>query len=258
MKAALQVTVLGALALVMPLPARAVNTIPAPVPTLEEIFPRVMERSQRERENDRAFESRFIFVKSKLTDTRNGSGDLKKHELKITTNNPALKKLATPSAASPEKSSPGSESRANARGRAYEKDEFVVNEDLIKRFTFTLVGRELLNGRPTLVVDFTPAKRDLPEKGLKDKFINRTAGRVWLDEEDMAMAKVTLHLTERVNVIGGLVGSVWKLNFGFERTRTEDGLWYAHDVTWHLEGRELFSGRIMDYHEKRTDVRPAE
>ena len=95
----------------------------------------------------------------------------------------------------------------------------------------------------------------MPEHNIKDKFLNRTAGCVWLDEEEMAMVKVAIRLTDRVNVIGGLVGAVWKMNFGFERSRTEDGLWYTRDATWHLEGRELFSQRIMDFHEQRTNVR---
>jgi len=37
-----------------------------------------------------------------------------------------------------------------------------VNDDVVKRFEFTLVGRELLNERPTLVYDFKAAKGKLP------------------------------------------------------------------------------------------------
>lgn len=253
MRAVHQIIILGALALALALPlaARAVSTNSPPLPTLEEILPRVLERSKLERQNDRDFDARFIFLRTRLTETRNGDGELKKREEKITTNTPALKQLAASSTNAPGR-------RAATRGRAYEKDEFDVNNDLIKRFVFTLVGREALNGRPTLLVDFVPAKGKLSERNVKEKFLNRTAGRVWLDEEEMAMVKVAIRLTDRVNVIGGLVGAVWKMNFGFERLRTDDGLWYTRDATWHLEGRELFSQRTIDFHEQRTDVRRAE
>ena len=247
--------------LVSPLSSRATHPDP-PLPTLQEIFPHVVERAQRESENDRSFESQFSFVKSKVTETLNSKGEVKKHEAKISTNNPALKKLAGRPAPvqsrALENGQPVSDRPAKGRGKASEKEKFVVNDDFVKRFEFTLVGRETLNGRPALVLDFVPAKARLPERDLKDKFFSKTAGRVWLDEEDYAIAKGALRLTDRVNVVGGLVGAVWKLNFGFERERTEEGLWFAREAHWHLEGRELFTNRTMDYHEERTDVRRAQ
>jgi hypothetical protein len=250
----------GAL-LTSPLRSLAVNPAGTPLPTLQEIFPRVVERARRESENDRSFESQFIFVSSKVTEFRNAKGEIKKHEAKTSTNNPALKpRVATRApvrARAPEKAQPVSDTHSNVRGKAFEKDEFLVNNDLVKRFAFTLVGRETLNGRPALVVDFEPAKEKLPERNLKDKFINKAAGRVWLDEEDYALAKAALRLTERVNVLGGLVGAVWKFTYGFERERTENGLWFAREASWHLEGREVFLNRTVDYHEERTDVRKA-
>jgi len=262
MKLFCQIIIIGTAGLTSPLCSRAINVDTPPLPTLKEIFPRVVERARRESENDRSFESQFIFVRSKVTESRNSKGEIKKREAKISTNNPALKKLvATPAPVpgrAPERAQPVSDSRSNARGKAFEKEEFPLDDDLVKRFEFTLVGRELFNGRPTLVIDFEPAKRKLPERNLKDKFINKAAGRVWLDEDDYALAKIALRLTERVNVVGGLVGAVWKCTFGFERERTAEGLWYAREANWHLEGRELFVNRTMDYHETRTDVRKAQ
>ena len=233
-----------------------------PSPELKELLPGVLEKARHERENDRAFEARYVFVKSKVTETRNGSGELKKRVAKVSTNHPALKNLAAPPAPAsnraPGNVQPAKGSAANARAKAYEKEDFQVNEDLLSRFEFSVVGREWLDSRPTLVVDFAPAKRKLPERDLKDKFINKTAGRVWLDEAELTLTKAAIQLTDRVNVVGGLVGSVWKLTFGFERARTPEGLWYTREASWHLEGREVFTPKIMDYHEERTEVRLAQ
>ena len=125
--------------------------------------------------------------------------------------------------------------------------------NLVSRFQFTLVGRENVNGRSALVLDFQPAGKKLPVNSYKDNFINKAAGRVWVDEADYAIAKADLHLTQPVSVLGGLVGSVWKFTYSFERDRTPEGLWFARHVDWHLEGREVVFHRIVDYHEQKID-----
>ena len=95
------------------------------------------------------------------------------------------------------------------------KDYSIPN--LVKRFQLTLVGREMLNGRPALVVDFKPLNDHLPVNQFADKFINQAAGRVWIDEADYAIAQAQIYLTEQVNVLGGLVGAVWKFTYAFTR-----------------------------------------
>lgn len=256
------ILVIGTAALASPHVCRAANPAEPPLPTMEEILPRVIERAQRDHEHDRAFEAQFIFVTSKVTEHRNAKGEVKKQEVKISTNQPAQKLLVATVGDSKtresERARPVSGRPVKERGKASEKDEFAVNEELFKRFEFTLVGRELTNGRPALVVDFVPAQGELPERNINEKFLSRTAGRVWLDEEDYTIARLALRLTDRVNVVGGLVGAVWEFSFGFERQRTPEGLWFVRETNWHLEGREVFVKRIMDFHEERTDVRRAE
>ena len=50
------------------------------------------------------------------------------------------------------------------------------------------------------------------------------------------------------------MGAVWTFNYAFKRERTGGGFWFVRNVDWHLEGREIILGRVMDYHETRTDV----
>src|SRR5205823_5344564 len=99
------------------------------------------------------------------------------------------------------------DTHSNVRGKAFEKRDFTLNDDLLGRFQFTLAGREMVNGRPMLILDFRPANKKLPERHIKDKFINKAAGRLWVDEADYVLAKADVHLTETVNVFGGLVGA---------------------------------------------------
>jgi len=138
----------------------------------------------------------------------------------------------------------------NIRGKALKVKDYSI-PNLVKRFQFTLVGREMLNGRPSLVVDFKPLNDHLPVNQFVDKFINKAAGRVWVDQEDYAIAQAQVHLTQQVNVLGGIIGAVWKFNCGFTRLRTPEGYWFARSMDWHLEGREVVVNRIVDYHERK-------
>lgn len=245
------------------LAAGAATTVPgaaaaaeAPLPKLEELFPKIVERARQESENDRKFSATYVYVRSRVTEFRNGDGELKKRDAKTSTNNPALKRQRETSAKPPppRKNEPVSETHSNVRGRQFDENDFAVSSNLVKRFDFKLIGRVQLNQRPMLVIDFEPKKGKLPERNLKDKFINKAAGRVWLDEEDYAISKVDLRLTDRVNVLGGLVGAIWKFNYQFERDRLPDGLWFTRDETWHLEGREVIFTRVVDFHGERTAV----
>jgi len=235
-----------------------------PLPSVATVLERVARQTERESDNERAFNQRYGYTRTKVTEYRNGKGDLKKREEKKIANHPSavlVAHRAQPAGLTPnanpgaDKNEAAAEASSNVRGKAFEKKDFSINDDLLGRFEFDLVGRKMINGRPTLLLDFKPAKKNLPERSIKDRFINKAAGQVWVDEADYVIAKAEVYLTEAVNVVGGLVGAVWKFNYRFDRERTSDGLWFTRAVDWHLEGRELVLRRAIDYHEGKTGVR---
>ncbi|MBI3851605.1 MAG: hypothetical protein HY298_15205 [Verrucomicrobia bacterium] len=256
----------GAVLCAAAMPVAGVNPGEPPLPSVDSVLHRVLERVEKESENDHQFNAQYIYSRTKQTETRNSQGELKKKDEQTREHNPTIERVA----ARPRPATPATSSRSTAgkttagtnegtapRGQAFEKTDFPLNDDLLKRYKFTLVGREMRNGRPTLVLDFVPASRNLPERTIKDRFINKAAGRAWVDEDDAAIVQADLRLTEKVSVAGGLVGALWKFNFKFNREHLPDGLWYTRDTDWHLEGREFFIRKIMDYHEERTEVRAA-
>lgn len=234
----------------------------APLPSFATVLQHVLDRVKDESSNDHAFDARYCYTRTKVTEFRNSAGQLKKREAKTDVHIPApaaatlttVSKQATAPKPDPEKTEAVSDTHSNVRGQQLKKSDILLNEDLVSRFVFTMVGRELLNGRPALVVDFVPANKKLPERNLKERFINKAAGRIWIDAADYSLVKADLHLTQQVNVAWGLVGAVWKFHYGFERERTPDGLWFTHGVDWHLEGREVIVNRIVDYHETTSDI----
>ncbi len=235
-----------------------------PLPTFASLLQNVLQRAKAEGHNDRAFDARYRYVRTKVTEYRNSAGQLKKRDAKTDVHvpaptvpapaNPAPAPTAAPKP-DPEKTESVSDTHSNVRGQQLKRSDLLLNEDLVSRFVFTIVGRALLNGRPAYVVDFVPANKKLPVRNFKERFINKAAGRVWIDAADYSLVKADLHLTQQVNVGWGLIGAVWKFHYGFERERTADGLWFPSEVDWHLEGREVIINRIVDYHETTTAVR---
>lgn len=232
----------------------------APLPAVDTVLKRVIEQVEREEENERLFKQTYSFQRSKVTEFKNGSGEVKKTESKLKVNDPLKPKPAkvAPKPMTGRNSRPDrpvTETQSNVRGKAFEKSDFPIGEDLIARFEFTLVRREVVNGRPAFVIDFEPTKKKVPENGLKEKFLNKAAGRVWVDEADSVPVKADLRLSAPVSVLGGLVGAVQKFTFSFTRQRTPEGIWFTLDSDWHLEGREVFFRRIVDYHEETKEVK---
>jgi hypothetical protein len=221
-----------------------------PLPPLDTVIQRALARAAGEDENDREFNRHYDYTRVRLTEFRNAKGELKSSVEKRTAEGVAKNPMPMAAPQPVEKDAPVSGTHSNIHGKVLRVKDYSLT-NLVSRFQITLVGREDVNGRPALVLDFEPAAKDLPVNSYKDHFINKAAGRIWVDEGDYAIARADMHLTQQVNVLGGLVGAVWKFTYSFDRERTPEGLWFARHVDWHLEGREVIFNRIVDYHEQK-------
>ena len=212
----------------------------------------------KEDDNDNLFDMNYQYTRTRTWEYRNGSGELNSREVNSRVENKPQRIAARTtrlSAANPPLLSPraaDANTHSGIQGKALKVKDYSI-PNLVSRFQFTLAGREMLNGRPSLVVDFKPANDHLTVNSFADNFINQAAGRVWIDEEDYAIAQAQLHLTRPVNVLGGIVGVVRKFTYDFTRTRTTEGFWFARNMDWHLEGREVLVNRIVDYHEQKLN-----
>jgi hypothetical protein len=230
----------------------------APLPSLQSILPHVAETSAEESAQYHIFNRHYYYLRHRTTEFYDGSGHLKGRDEKQTTNNPVQAVIAPKPAGHPTRqTAPGkqvTEQGPSVHGVSLGKKEDLINPDLLKRYTLTMVGRETLNGRSALIVDFKPASNDLPIFNIKDRFLNCVAGRAWVDEQDLALVKVEVHLTQKVSILGGLIGSVSKFTLSFDRDRTPEGLWFTRDLAWHLEAHEATIARVVDHHEYVTDL----
>jgi hypothetical protein len=60
----------------------------SPLPKVEEVVKRALERGKLEEENELKFKQQYYFVRSRKTEIRNSDGDIKKSKTKISTNSP--------------------------------------------------------------------------------------------------------------------------------------------------------------------------
>ena len=227
-------------------------TSPA-LPVLNTVLGKVLERARQEDQNDRAFQAHYAFKRSKLAEERDGQGKLEKRHENDNPHSPAPEPAAVEPKPTPGPAKPSLQSNRTSK-RPMDRKDFPLNQELLNHFQFTLVRREMLHDRPALVLDFKPAHSRLPAMSLKDYFLSRVAGRVWIDEVDWALVQADVHQTQPATVAAGLIGAVKGLCYHFDRERTLEGYWFTKAVKWHVELRELLAHKTLDYAEETKDV----
>lgn len=124
--------------------------------------------------------------------------------------------------------------------------------------------RERLKGRDVVVFDFEPD----PEFDFKNaksflKFFGKTAGVIWIDEEDKQVARIEAVLFDSYKVGGGLLAKLRKgASFTLEQDRVNDEIWLPTLADINLSVRILLFGgvrvnqeiRSYDYKKFRTEV----
>lgn len=123
-----------------------------------------------------------------------------------------------------------------------ERKESWLTPELIDKFEFTVRERTILNGRPTLRLEFSPAAGIAEAKSLQDKILGRLAGSLWVDEEEAETARFSVRLQKPISLGWfGMLGSLHQFDMDVERVRMPDGVWINGKQSTHLAGRKLFS-----------------
>jgi hypothetical protein len=134
-------------------------------------------------------------------------------------------------------------------GKAPDDDDDVeLNEELVRRYQFQVVGQEQTAGRSAYVLSFLPKNGiELPHKRRVDRILNRLEGKVWIDSNSYSLLKVDMHLTEPTTLLAGL-GSVRALDFVMQTAEIAPDVFAPKTVQIAFEGRRLFS----NMHVKQT------
>lgn len=121
------------------------------------------------------------------------------------------------------------------------RQEGLATPELIERFDFRVTQREVMEGRPTLVMTFAP-RQGAPEKTMEDKVFQKVFGTVWVDEQEAEVTKLDASVRGPVPLGWfGAVGSLHKFQATIERSRMPDGVWVNRKSSFWIVARKLLS-----------------
>jgi hypothetical protein len=129
--------------------------------------------------------------------------------------------------------------------------------DVLEAFDFHLIGEEVVDGRPTYVLQVT-ARPGYRAHGKYGKMLSKVGGTLWIDKQDFGWIKVDGQVTQSFTM--GLF--VARVQHGshiiLEETCVGDGVWVPRRLEVRASARILFLksldiDRILTY----SDYRPA-
>jgi hypothetical protein len=127
-------------------------------------------------------------------------------------------------------------------------------DDLVRVYTFTLVERQPLNGRSTIVFDFAPRPNAAPKTN-DGTLMKKVKGRVWISEDDHQIARVEIEMLDDLS-IHGFLGKLYKgTTASFERRKINDEVWLPAQARFNGSGRALVRkfhiDTVVDYSDYR-------
>lgn len=125
--------------------------------------------------------------------------------------------------------------REQKEGKDREEGRKFVNE-VADAYNFKLVATESVGGRETWVIDAEPRPGFVPH--LKEsKFLSKLRGRVWVDKQDLQLAKVDVEALDTIT-FGVFLARLHKgAHFTLEQTRVNDEVWLPLHLMFNIDAR---------------------
>lgn len=240
--------------------ANGLTTIP-----VDELLRKVIDRANTSRKAPPQYE----FTRIKTTTHYDSDNEVETEEQRVyrvalkdgRLRSQLIKKNGEPPAprpAKPDGAEPRPKPRSGAADRRNPNDSLLsqINDDMVKRFTFTIVDRETIQGRPTLVIDVKPRK-DLKARTTEEEVMARMGGKVWIDEAEHEVVQAHVNLQETLKIgWAGMLGALREFRFSVQRSRMDNGGWVNSKTDLWLNFRQLFSTKRIALSEVVTDVTP--
>jgi hypothetical protein len=131
---------------------------------------------------------------------------------------------------------------------------------ILDRYDFRSIGREPIDARPSIVLDFgaLPGHRSIDG----DNVLRNLAGRIWVDEAEGEVVRAEARNTSTIKFALGLGASVATLAFRLEFRKVDESVWLPARVEATVAGRALlFKGfrirvttSFSNYRQFRVDV----
>ena len=154
-----------------------------------------------------------------------------------------------------------------ANGAPDENNRRISIAEVLRASLLTNPRRERLKGRDVIVFDFAP-NPNFDMKNAKSilKFFGKTAGVMWIDEQDKQVARIEAVLADSFKIGGGVLAKLRQgASFTLEKERVNDEIWLPSVVDINLSVRALLIKNISvnqkvkyaDYQKFNTEVKDA-
>ena len=155
----------------------------------------------------------------------------------------------------------------SAAGTPDEESRRVSIAEVLRASSLVNPRRERFRGRDVIVFDFEP-NPNFDYKNAKSflKFFGKTAGVMWVDEQDKQVARIEAYLAESYKIGGGLLANLKKgASFVLEQERVNDEIWLPSSADINLSIKVfLVKGinvnqviKAYNYRKFRTEVKDA-
>src|SRR6266853_4629921 len=130
------------------------------------------------------------------------------------------------------------EEKAKEEGKSDEKEEPGI-EVFLRACQFVNPRRERFRGQDVLVFDFEPNSEFKPHK-LVEKFAQKLAGVVWIDEKARDVARLEAYFTGDMKIAGGLLANLQRgTSIVYEQGFVNDEVWLPTYIEAHIGVRFL-------------------
>jgi hypothetical protein len=234
-------------------PAHVMASDKPSLPGRDEIVHKMVERAKAWKDKDESEEKQLSYSERVVTDKLQSDGAPKDREEMIyqvtPVNGEATPKLVQKNGKTPSPSDLKEEEErlrkireASRKGKGSDADNTIeLNEELVRKYDFEILGKEVVGDRPVFVLSFKPKSNNLPVRRKIDYVMNRIAGRVWVDQEDYEIARADMRLTESAQIWLGLLASLREFALVFEQTKLPDGFWFVKHFDMTMDMRFLFT-----------------
>lgn len=224
--------------------------------TLPEGNAYVRQLVERHRERERTLDS-FAYDVQELREELDGSGGVKKtrsrtYEVFFVRARPVRRLVAEdgrPLSAERQKKvdrEAREKAEAISSGSAVTEQPGLRLSTILDRYDFRALGREAVDGRPSIVLDFgaRPGRRTIEG----DNVLRNLAGRIWVDEAEGEVVRAEARNTSSIRFALGLGASVSTLSLRLEFRKVDDSVWLP------LRTEAAFAGRALLFKGFRTRV----
>jgi hypothetical protein len=130
------------------------------------------------------------------------------------------------------------EEKAKEEGKSNDKDDPDI-ETFLRACQFVNPRRERFRGQDVLVFDFEPNPEFKPHK-LVEKFVQKLAGVVWIDEKAHDVARLEAYFVGDMKIAAGLLANLQKgTSFVFEQAYVNNEVWLPTYEEAHVGVRVL-------------------